>query len=125
MKRGVKARRIESYESKEHRNRRKTAAIMAVIEQMVEMRYWKQVRGLVDDGNCRVCFQHSETVEYLVPGCQKLGNSEYLIYFTRHNRALMILAVAWPKEHELIGQEVVWYEPRWDRGTVLENAKQS
>ena len=86
---GVKARRIESYESKEqqsklfrdqeqechlwlsqNRNQRKTAAIMVVIEQMVEMRYWKQVRGLIDDGKCRVCFQHSETVEYLVPGCR-------------------------------------------------------
>ena len=97
LKRGVKARRIESYESKEqeskvfrdqeqechlwlsqNRNQKKTAAITVVIEQMVEMRYWKQVRGLIDDGNCRVCFQHSETVEYLVPGCQKLANSEYL-----------------------------------------------
>ena len=35
----------------------------------------------------------------------------------------MILAVAWPKEHELIVQEVVWYKPRWDRGAVLENDK--
>ena len=53
-------------------------------------------------------------------GCQKLANSEYL---SRYNRALMILAVAWVKEHGLIGQDVVWYEQRWDRGTVFENER--
>ena len=35
----------------------------------------------------------------------------------------MILAVAWAKQEELVGQEVIWYEQRWDRGTVLENDK--
>ena len=35
----------------------------------------------------------------------------------------MILAVAWAKEHGLIGQIVVWYEQRWDRGTVFENER--
>ena len=86
---------------------------MVMLEQMVETKYWKQVRGLIDDSNCRVCFQHSETVEHLIVGCQKLANSEYL---SRHNRALMILAVAWAMERELIGQDVVWYEQRWHRG---------
>ena len=38
-----------------------------------------------------------------------------------HNRALMILAVEWAKQQELVGQEAVWYEQRWGRGTVLEN----
>ena len=52
---------------------------------------------------------HSETVEHLVAGCQKLANSEYI---SRHNRVLMILAVAWAKKHGLIGQDVVWYEQR-------------
>ena len=75
---------------------------MVMLEQMVETKYWKQVRGLIDDGNCRVCFQHSETVEHLIVGCQNLANSEYL---SRHNRA-------WAMEHELIGQDVVWYEQR-------------
>ena len=74
----------------------------------------------MEDGRCRVCFQHSETVELLVAGCQKLANSEYL---SRHNRALMILAVAWAKEHGLVGQDVVWYEQRWDRGTAFENER--
>ena len=39
----------------------------------------------------RICTQYSETVEHLVAGCTKLANSEHL---TRHNPALMILAVA-------------------------------
>ena len=59
-------------------------------------------------------------VEHLVAGCRVLVNSEYL---TRDNRALMILAVAWAKEYELIGEDTVWYKERWERGTVLENGK--
>ena len=125
-KKGVKARRIESYQAKEQQsnvyselekechlwltqnlNPRKTAAIMMMLEQMVETRSWKQTRGLMEDRRCRDCFQHSETVEHLVAGCQKLANSEYL---SRHNRVLMILAVAWANKHGLIGQDVVWYE---------------
>ena len=98
----------------------KDSPIMMMLEQMVETRSWKQTRGLMEDGRCRVCFQHSETVEHLVAGCQKLANSEYL---SRHNRALMILAVAWTKEHGLISHDVVWYEQRWDRGTVFENER--
>ena len=135
----MKARRTESYQAKEQQskvyseqdkechlwltqnlNPRKTAAIMTMLEQMVETRSWKQTRGLMEDGRCRVCFQHSETVEHLVPGCQKLANSECL---SRHNRALMILAVVWVKEHGLIGQDMVWYEQRWDRGNVFENER--
>ena len=101
-------------------NPRKTAATMTMLEQMVETRSWKQTRGLMEEGRCRVCFQHSETKEHLVGGCQKLANSEYL---SRHNRALMILAVVCAKEHGLICQDVVWYEQRWDRGTVFENER--
>ena len=35
----------------------------------------------------------------------------------------MILAVAWAKQQELVGQEAIWYEQRRVRGTVLENNK--
>ena len=90
----------------ENLNPGKTATIMTMLEQMVETRSLKEARGLTDDGSCRICTQHSETVEHLVAGCTKLANSEYL---TRHNRALMILAVAGVKQQEL--------------GTVLENDK--
>ena len=101
-------------------NPRKTAAIMTILEQMVETRSCKEARGVFDDGRCQICNQNSETVEHLVAGCTKLANSEYL---TRHNRALMILAVAWEKQQELMDQESIWRQQKWDRGTVLENNK--
>ena len=62
---------------------------MTMLEQMVETISSKQTRGLMEDGRCRVCFQHSKTVEHLVAGCQKLE------HLSRHNRALMTSAVAW------------------------------
>ena len=67
----------------------------------------EKVRGLIDDNSSRVCNQYPEIVEHLVAGCAKLANTEYLI---RHNPALMILAVEWAKQQELVGQEAVWYE---------------
>ena len=91
---------------------------MTMLEQMVETRSWKRARGLAEDGRCRVCKEQNETVEHLVAGCKMLAGSEYL---NRHNRALMVLAVAWAKEHKLIGEGVIWYDEKWDRGTVLEN----
>ena len=91
-----------------------------MIEQIVETRAWKAARGLIEDGWCRYCFSHGETVEHLVAGCRVLLNSEYL---TRHKRALMVLVVAWAKEYELIGEDTVWYKERWQQRTVLENGK--
>ena len=76
--------------------------------------------SLIEDGRCRVCQEQVETVEHLVAGCKVLANTEYL---TRHNRAMMIMAVAWAKEHELIRTDMIWYEERWKRGTVIENDK--
>ena len=93
---------------------------MVMLEQMVETRAWKAARGLIEDGRCRVCQEQVETVEHLVAGCKVLANTEYL---TRHNRAMMIMAVAWAKEHELIRTDMIWYEERWKRGTVIENDK--
>ena len=93
---------------------------MDMLEQMVETRSSNVARGLMEDGRCRVCFEQIETVEHLVAGCKVLANGEYL---SRHNRPLMILAIAWAKEHDLVGQDVVWYKERWERGTVLENGK--
>ena len=52
----------------------------------VETRSWKAVRGLVQDGRCRVCHERD-----LAAGCKVLAKSEYLL---RHNSALMIMAVA-------------------------------
>ena len=36
---------------------------------------------------------------------------------------MMIMAVAWAKEHELIRTDMIWYKERWKRGTVIENDK--
>ena len=41
-----------------------------------------------------------------------LANSEYL---ARHNRALMVMAVAWAKEQNLLNQNVKWYQENWKR----------
>ena len=42
-------------------------------------------------------------------------------YLARYNRAMMILAVMWAKEHELIWLDNVWYKEHWGRGKVLQN----
>ena len=88
---------------------RKTSSIMAMLEQMVETRSWKTARGLTQDKRCRVCYERDETIEHLVAGCKVLANNEYL---SRHNRALMIMAVAWAKEYELVSKDTVWYNER-------------
>ena len=49
-----------------------------------------------------------------------MSNSEYL---ARHNGALIILAVTWPKKYKLIGVDTVWYKKQWEQGIVLENNK--
>ena len=74
---------------------------------MVDTRSWKAARGLVQDVHCRVCHERDETIEHLVAGCKALANSEYL---SRHNIALMVMEVAWAKEYELVGGDVVCYK---------------
>ena len=82
---------------------------------------WKATRGLVPDGRFRVCHERDETIEHLVAGCKIfLGKQEYLL---RNNRALIIMAVASPKEYKLVGGDMVWYKARWERGTVLKNER--
>ena len=137
LQKATESRRIEIYKTKEQQSQvyqeqeeechswlgqnlhgRKTSSIMTMLEQMVETRSWKVSRGLAQDKQCRVCHERDETVEHIVAGCKVLANSEYLM---RHNRALMIMAVNWAKEYELIGNDVIWYKERWERGAVLEN----
>ena len=91
-----------------------------MLEQMVETRSWKAARGLTQDKRCRVCYERDEAIEHLVAGCKVLANNEYL---SRHNQALMIMAVAWAKEYELVSKDTIWYSARWERGTVMENDK--
>ena len=116
LQKATESRRIEIYKTKEQQSQvyqeqeeechswlgqnlhgRKTSSIMTMLEQMVETRSWKVSRGLAQDKQCRVCHERDETVEHIVAGCKVLANSEYL---TRHNRALMIMAVNWSGTRE-------------------------
>ena len=99
---------------------RNTSAIMSMIKQMVETRAWKEVRRLTENNHCRLCIEQRETVQHLLAGCKMLASSEYL---ARHNRALMVMAVAWAKEQNLLDQNVKWYQEKWKRGHVLENSQ--
>lgn len=76
----------------------------------------------MQSGRCRVCHEQEELIEHLVAGCKVLENSGYL---SRHNRALMIMAVAWAKEYELVENDTIWYKERWERGTVIENNRKA
>ena len=137
LQKAIEEKRIEIYKRKEQQSQfykdqteechewlkqnlhgRKTASIMTMLEQMVETRSWKASRGIVQDNQCRVCHERDKTVEHLVAGCKVLAGSEYL---SRHNRALMIMAVAWAKENKLLRQDVIWYKEKWERGTAFEN----
>ena len=55
------------------------------------------------------CKEQRETVQHLLAGCKMLASSEYL---ARHNRALMVMAVAWAKEQNLLNQNVKWYHEK-------------
>ena len=99
---------------------RKTAAIVNMMEKMIETRVWKVSRGLpCVNVKCRVCGEQKETVDHLLAGCKMLAPSEYI---RRHNRALMIFAVQWAKEYKLIDVQTKWYAERWERGHVLESS---
>ena len=99
---------------------RKTSVIIPIIEQMVETRVGKDVRGLTENSQCRLCKEQRETVQHLLAGCKMLASSEYM---ARHNRVLMVMAVAWTKEQNLLDQNVKWYQEKWKRGHVLENSQ--
>ena len=49
-----------------------------------------------------------------------LASSDYL---ARDNRALMVMAVAWAKEQNLLHRNVKWYQKKWNRRHVLENSQ--
>ena len=95
---------------------RKVLAIMSMLQQMVETRACKEVKKLTENSQCRLCKEQRETAQHLLAGCKMLASSEYL---SRHNRALMVMAVAWEKEQNLLDQNVKWYQEKWKRGHVL------
>ena len=88
---------------------RKTSTIISMIEQMIESRAWKEIMRLSKNSQCRLCKEQRETVQLLLAGCKMLASSEYL---TRHNRSLLVMAVAWAKEQNLLEQNVKWYHEK-------------
>ena len=87
--------RIEMYQSKDQQSRffrehklechlwltqnfhpHKTSSVMLMLEQMVETRSSKKIRGLIEDGRFRVCPRQYEPVEHLAAGFIVLSNSE-------------------------------------------------
>ena len=61
-----------------------------------------------------------QIVQRLLAGCRILASSEYL---ARHNRALVVMAVAWAKQQNLLHQNVKWYQEKWNRVHVLGNSQ--
>ena len=49
-----------------------------------------------------------------------LASSEYL---ANHNRVLMVMAIVWAKEQNLLDQNVKRYQEKWKRGHVLEKSQ--
>ena len=58
---------------------------------------------------CRLCGSFREIVQHLLAGCHTLADKEYLQH---HNKALMVMAVAWAKKYELINENAVWYKEK-------------
>ena len=49
-----------------------------MIEQMVETRGWKVVKGLIENGRCPLCHEFNEPVEHLIVGCKTIASIENL-----------------------------------------------
>ena len=49
---------------------RKTSGIISVIEQMIETRALKEVRGITENSQCRLCKEQRKTVQHLLAGCK-------------------------------------------------------
>ena len=84
---------------------RNTSSIFALQEQMIETRAWKKIRGLVDNDKYRLCREHRETVQHLLPGCKELAGSEYV---KRQDNTLKVPAVKWAIENGLLPEEIKW-----------------
>ena len=84
-----------------------------MLEQMVETKTWKPSRGFAECSKCRLRGQQKETVEHLLAGCKVLPNNSK--YLSKHNRALMILAISWTKEFNLVEKDMKWCKEKWCR----------
>ena len=81
---------------------KKVASIIAVQEQMVKTRLWKENRGLhVKSGKSRIYRKAKETVMHWLSICTRLAAMEYL---KRHNNMPMILCVTLRIQERLLGK---------------------
>ena len=51
---------------------------MSMLEQTDETRAWKEVIGLTETRQCRLCNEQQKAVQYLLAGCKMLASSKYL-----------------------------------------------
>ena len=80
----------------------------------------KEFKELTENSQCRLCKEQQETAQHLLAGCKMFAYSEYL---ARHNKTLMVMAVAWAKEQNLLDQNVKWYQEKRNRGHLSENSQ--
>ena len=81
---------------------KKVASIIAVQEQMVKTRLWKENRGLhVKSGKSRIYRKAKETVMHWLSICTRLAAMEYL---KRHNNMPMMLCVTLRIQERLLGK---------------------
>ena len=78
---------------------RKTLAISALQEQMIETKVWKKIKGLVEDNKSKSCGEHRETMHHLLSGCKKLAGAEYV---KQYNNTLKVIAVKLALESGLL-----------------------
>ena len=97
---------------------RRASAVMSMIEKNEKNE--KEVRGLTENSQCRLCKEQREAVQHLLTGFKMLATNKYL---ARQNRALMVMAAGWVKEENLLDQYVKWDQEKWKRGHVLGNSQ--
>ena len=97
---------------------RKTASIIQLMEQMVETKVWKVLRGLtIGNEKCRLCGMYRETIHHILTGCTIIAQQQYL---SRDNAALSIIITESCKKKGLMSEQQKWYMVEWCRVIVVE-----
>ena len=94
--------------------------VIALQEQIVPTRWYKNIQGLSSKDTCRLCGKYTETVDHILGGCAVLASIEYT---KRHDQTLMVLMVEIMKKFELIDGKAVWYRIWAKPKEVVENSK--
>ena len=69
----------------------------------METRAWKKIKELEENGKCRSCMKHRETVHHLLPECKLQVET---VCLKRHNSTLKALALKWAVENRLLPEEI-------------------